>query len=183
VVIGPAKSRSFKVVDTADGCDYLVGTGASAPEQADRLGVPLVWDGESPAPGVSVWGANPSGLTLALAARETDPRLVAMAHPEAKGGTDHSARFPDPIGLLDVADTTYGGHRLAVGESPNEFCACLAIGASRKVTIVDDGAFLSGIALAAAVAVGSEEPTAVWDRALPYLQTATAMGLVMAEEG
>lgn len=179
VVIGPAKSKNFKVVDTAEGCDLLIGTGASAPEQAARLGVPLIWDGESAADGVAVWGANPSGLTLALAARETDPQLVAIAQPGAAGGSDHVARFPDPIGVLDVADTTYAGQRLAVGRSPNDFCACLAVGAARKVTIVDDGAFLAGIALAAGIAV---EAGPVWDSALPYLQTAMAMGLVMAED-
>lgn len=179
VVIGPAKSKNFKVVDTAEGCDLLIGTGASAPEQAARLGVPLIWDGESAADAVAVWGANPSGLTLALAARETDPQLVAIAQPGAAGGSDHVARFPDPIGVLDVADTTYAGQRLAVGRSPNDFCACLAVGAARKVTIVDDGAFLAGIALAAGIAV---EAGPVWDSALPYLQTAMAMGLVMAED-
>lgn len=178
-VIGPAKSKNFKVVDTAEGCDLLIGTGASAPEQAARLGVPLIWDGESAADAVAVWGANPSGLTLALAARETDPQLVAIAQPGAAGGSDHVARFPDPIGVLDVADTTYAGQRLAVGRSPNDFCACLAVGAARKVTIVDDGAFLAGIALAAGIAV---EAGPVWDSALPYLQTAMAMGLVMAED-
>lgn len=182
VVIGPAKSKNFKVVDTGDDCDYLVGTGSSAPGRAARLGVPLIWDGETKAEGVAVWGASPSGLTLALAARETDPQLVAMAHPDVEDGNDHMARFPDPIGVLDVADSTYAGHRLALGRSPNEFCACLAIGASRKVTIVDDGAFLAGIALAAAIEVTDEEPAPVWDRALPYLRVATAMGLVMAED-
>jgi hypothetical protein len=183
VVIGPAKSKSFRVVETAEDCDLLIGTGESAPKQASGLGIPLIWDGESPAAGVTVWGANPSGMTLALAARETDPRLVAMAHPEAAGGSDHAARFPDPIGVLDVADTSYAGHRLAVGRSPTEFCACLAVGATRKVTIVDDGAFLSGIALAAGFETAGDEPVAVWDEALPYLQCAMAMGLVMAEEG
>jgi hypothetical protein len=57
----------------------------------------------------------------------------------------------------------------------------LVEGAQRKVTIVDDGDFLSGIALAAAVMVAGAEPAPVWDRALDYLQAATAMGLVMAE--
>ncbi len=183
VVIGPARSKSFKVVETADDCDLLIGTGDSAPKEARKLDVPLVWDGDSPVEGVAVWGANPSGMTLALAARETDPRLVAMAHPEAAGGSDHVARFPDPIGTLDVADTTYSGQRLSVGRSPNEFCACLAVGAARKVTIVDNGDFLSGIALAAGVEVAGEEPLAVWDEALVYLQCATTMGLVMAEDG
>lgn len=183
VVIGPAKSRNFAVVDNVEGIDLLVGTGRQAPATARRLGVPLLWDGQSNVEGVAVWGASSQGLTVALASRETDPRLVATAHPDLRGGADHKARFPDPLGTLDVADTVYGGHRLAVAQSPNEFAACLAIGASRRVTIVDDGAFLSGVALAAAVDVATGEPRAVWEDALTYLNTATAMGLVMAEDG
>jgi hypothetical protein len=50
------------------------------------------------------------------------------------------------------------------------------------VTIVDDGAFMSGIALAAAIDVIDGSPAAVWDRALPYLQAASTMGLVMADD-
>jgi len=182
VVIGPAKSKNFKVVETADECDLLVGAGAKAPAAARRLGAPLVWDGESAASGVSVWGASPQGLTLALASRETDPRLVALAHPAVRKGSDHKARFPDPLGKLETADSVYGDRHLAVARSPNQFAACLAIGADRRVTIVDDGAFLSGVALGAGVAAVGESPKPVWAAALAYLRTATEMGLVMAED-
>jgi len=41
---------------------------------------------------------------------------------------------------------------------------------------------MSGISLAAAVAIADDNPKAVWDDALPYLRAATAMGLVMAED-
>lgn len=182
VVIGPAKSKSFVVTDTAEGCDLLVGTGPDAPARARRHGVPLLWDGDTASEGVAVWGANPSGLTLALASRETDPRLVAVAHPELHGGSDHQARFPDPLGSLGVADTTYAGHRLAQAKSPNEFAACLAVGAGRRVTIIDHADFLSGIALAAAADIAEEGTKPVWDTALDYLRTAVDMGLVMAED-
>lgn len=182
VVIGSARSKSFPVVESAQGCDFLIGSGPDAPKRAADHGVPLVWDGESYAPGVHVWGGSPQGLTLAMASRESDPRLVAVAHPSLEGGRDHRARFPDPIGRLDVADTTYAGHRLATAKSPNEFAACLAIGADRRVTIIDDGLFISGIALAAAVALLGEEPRPVWESALPYLQAVTKLGLVMAED-
>jgi hypothetical protein len=50
------------------------------------------------------------------------------------------------------------------------------------VTIVDDAAFLSGIALAAGIAALNGGPAPVWDRSLPYLQAASAMGLVMADD-
>ncbi len=182
VVIGPARSKSFEVVESATGCDFLIGSGPDAPGRAEEHGVPLLWNGETGEPGSRVWGAGPEGLTLALASRESDPRLVAVAHPSLDGGKDHRARFPDPIGRLDVADTTYAGQRLAIAKSPNSFAACLAIGADRRVTIIDDGLFISGIALAASIAVVDTEPGPVWENALAYLQAATKMGLVMAED-
>lgn len=181
VVVGPARSKSFEVVESAEGCDLLVGSGPDAPKRASKHGVQLLWDGASSEESVRVWGASPQGLTLAMASRESDPRLVAVAHPNIDGGRDHRARFPDPIGTLDVADGTYAGHRLGAAASPSPFAACLAIGADRRVTMIDDGDFLSGIALAAAVAVADGDPMPVWEAALPYLQTATEMGLVMAE--
>lgn len=182
VVIGPARSKSFEVVDTADGCDFLVGSGSDAPKRAREHGIALLWDGAAPEEGVAVWGASPHGLTLSMASRESDPRLIALAHPEVEGGKDHRARFPDPIGRLDVADSEYAGMRLATATSPNEFAACLAIGADRRVTIIDHGRFLSGVALAASAAIADEGPKPVWDAALPYLRTAAQMGLVMAED-
>jgi hypothetical protein len=184
VVIGPAKSKSFEVVDTAEGCDYLVGSGSSAPGLASKHGVPLVWDGDEPAEGVAVWGASPVGLAIALATREPDPRLVAVAHPAIDGdGSTRTTRFPDPVGRLGVRDVQVGGRPVALAASTNEFAACLAVGASRRVTVVDDGDFLSGVALAAGVAVADDTPAPVWERALPYLEAVTEMGLVMAESG
>lgn len=182
VVIGPARSKSFEVVDTVEGCDYLLGSGSDAPKRASKLGVPLIWDGEGPAGEAHIWGASPQGLTLALASREEDLRLVAVAHPDLESGKDHKARFPDPIGKLEISDSTYGGQRLAVAESPNQFAACLAIGRDRRVTIIDDGDFLSGVALAAGAAIAADGPRPVWEEGLAYLQAATAMGLVMAED-
>ncbi|MEA1903147.1 MAG: hypothetical protein U9N56_06445 [Actinomycetota bacterium] len=182
VVIGPARSRNFEVVENAEACDFLIGSGDSAPKTAVTQDVPLIWDGDSPPPGVAVWGANARGLTLALASRESDPRLVATAHPTLGNGGDHQARFPDPLGRLQVTDTEYGGQQLAIARSPNEFAACLAVGASRRVTIIDDGDFLSGVALAAGVDIADGTPKPVWEAALRYLESAMAMGLVMAED-
>lgn len=182
MVVGPARSRSFRVVPDAAGCDILIGSGTEAPARARRLGVPLVWDGDAPADGVAVWGASPIGLALALAAREPDPRIVAVAHPDLDEGFDHQVRFPDPIGGAKAADASFGGRHVALAKSPDKFAACLAVGAERRVTIVDDGAFMSGIALAAGIDAVGETPVAVWDRALDYLHAATTMGLVMAED-
>ena len=182
VVIGPARSKSFEVVDDAGSCDYLIGSGDDAPAIARSHGVPLLWDGEAQEDGVAVFGASPQGLTLALASRESDPQLVALAHPTLAEGKDHRARFPDPIGRIEVANSTYSGQRIALGRSPNEFSACLAIGARRRVTIIDDGLFMSGIALASSIASAVANPGPVWDSALPYLETTTELGLVMAED-
>ncbi len=182
VVIGPARSKSFAVVPDAQGCDYLVGTGEQAPERAREHGVPLIWDGERLEPGVEVYGASPQGLTLAMASREPDPQLVAVAHPALEAGRDHRAQFPAPVGSVGVADTSFAGKRLAAGRSPNSYAACLSVGAGRNVTIIDHGAFMSGISLAAGVSVANGEGRAVWDDALHYLNAVTDMGLVMAEE-
>lgn len=182
VVVGPARSRSFRVVPDASECDVLIGSGAEAAIRARKLEVPLIWDGDEPAEGVAVWGASPVGLALALAAREPDPRIVAVAHPDLDEGFDHQVRFPDPVGAVKVADATFGGRHVALAHSPDRFAACLAVGSERGVTIVDDGAFMSGIALAAAIDIVGDEPGAVWHGALIYLQTAAAMGLVMAED-
>ena len=182
VVVGPARSRTFRVVPDADDCDVLVGSGAEAPGRAQSLGVPLIWDGEDPTDGAAVWGASPTGLSLALAAREPDPRIVALAHPDLDEGSDHRVRFPDPIGAVKAAETSYGGRRIALARSPDRFAACLAVGAERRVAVVDDGDFMSGIALAAGIDLVGEGSVAVWEAALAYLQTAMAMGLVMAED-
>jgi hypothetical protein len=182
VVIGPATSKTFPVVPDASGCDLLIGTGAESPVRARSLGVPLVWDGETPEDGVIVHGASPQGLALAVAARESDPRLVALAHPDLQEGTGGRADFPHPVGRLAVSDRAYGGRRLAEGRSTNGYAAALTVGRLRRVAVVDDARFLSGVALAAGVAVVEDEPVAAWDSALTYLRAATGMGLVMAEE-
>ena len=182
VVVGPARSRSFRVVPDASECDLLIGSGDAAPARARKFGVPLLWDGDNPAEGVIVWGASPVGLALALGAREPDPRIIAVAHPDLEEGFDHQVRFPDPVGPAKVADTTFGGKHVALAKSPDRFAACLAVGSERQVTIVDDGTFMSGIALAAAIDIVGEEPAPVWDSALAYLQAVAVMGLVMAED-
>lgn len=182
VVVGPARSRSFRVVPDASELDLLIGSGEAAPDRARKLGVRLLWDGDNPAEGVVVWGASPVGLALALGAREPDPRIIAVAHPDLDEGFDHQVRFPDPVGPAKAADATFGRKHVALAQSPDRFAACLAVGSERQVTIVDDGAFMSGIALAAAIDIVAEEPAPVWESALVYLQAAAAMGLVMAED-
>lgn len=179
VVIGTATSKNFRVVPDAEGCDVLVGTGTKAPGQAREHGLPLIWDGETPEPGVSVFGASLQGLVLALAAREPDPRIVAVAHPEIEAGDGRKVRFPDPVGPVAVTDSIYAGKHVATGKADDGFSACLAVGGERSVTIVDHSEFMSAIALAAGIDIINETPGPVWDHALTYLNTATEMGLVM----
>ncbi len=182
VVIGPATSNSFRVVRDAAECDLLIGTGKTAPGRARDLGVRLIWDGETPEEGVAVYGASPQGLALAVAARESDPQLVAVAHPNLSDGRHQKVRFPDPVGVAGVVDGMYSKRRVALGRSANQFAAVLTRGVARRVAIVDDAAFMSGIALAAGWAVAEPVATVpVWDDALTYLKATTAMGLVMAE--
>lgn len=182
VVLGPATSKSFEVVESAIGCDYLVGSGPTAVEAARRHGVPLIWDGPAAEDGVAVRGASPTGFALAMAAREPDPRLVAVAHPDLAVDTfDRTTRFPQPVGRVGVRETHLDGRPVAEARSPNEFAACLAVGVKRQVTVVDHGHFLSGVALAAGIAVANGGTTAVWEDALPYLEAAAEMGLVMAQ--
>jgi hypothetical protein len=170
------------VVDQPTGCDLLVGTGAGAPRLATRHGLPLVWDGERPDQGVVVWAASPVGVALALADREPDPRLVAVAHPQIEEtSTTRSTRFPDPVGRLGVRDVDIGGRPVALAHSPNEYAACLAVGAERRVAVVDHGDFMAGVALGAGAIVAGDDPAPVWARSLPYLEAITAMGLVMAQ--
>lgn len=181
VVFSPATSKAFRVVQNASGVDYAFGTGPVAPERARRLEVPLIWDGEAAEDGVVVHGASARGLALAVAARESDPQLVAVAHPDLEGGNHQKIRFPDPVGRRPARDDLYSGRRVATAHSDNQFAAVLTNGVARRVAIVDDASFMDGIALAAAIGAIDDEPVAVWDSALAYLRTATEMGLTMAE--
>lgn len=182
VVIGPARSKSFKVVDDASGCDVLVGSGPKAPALARKHGLPLVWDGTGPKTGVRVWGADPAGITISLSIGESDRRLVAVAHPEiSSNGEDRRVRFPAPVGLTMVRDTSVDGQPLAVGRSKNEYASSYVVAGSRTLTILEDGKFMGGVALAAGVSVLSDTPRPVWDAPETYLSTVFSMGLVLAE--
>ena len=181
VVVGPAKSRSFRVVDDPTGCDVLVGSGPGAPGRARSFGIPLIWDGGKHKRGVAVWGASLAGLATAMASRERKVDLVAVAHPDEPAGRGRSIRFARPVGATQTDVRRLGDRQIHVGRSYNEFGACLVATKRRNVTIVDRAAFLSGIALAAGAASFGGGQAAVWDDGLRYLETAVGMGLVMAE--
>jgi hypothetical protein len=181
VVVGPARSRDYRVVDDASGCDLLVGTGSEAPARARELGVPLIWDSATPEEGVLVWGASPVGLALAVAAREPVPTLTAIAHPELEERGEQRIRFPAPVGRTQVGDIELAGRTVSAGRSTVAYASVIVESPARSVTITDEGAFMAGITLAAGVAVVDGTPRPVWEDALAYLKVATEMGLVMAE--
>lgn len=186
VVIGPATSNNFKVVKNPAGLDVLVGSGPEAPKQALRHGLPLIWDGDTRSEGVAVWGASIVGMAAAIGARQRKPALIAAAHPDAPVGNGQSVRFARPVGATQVSAVDLGSRNGAspaveLGKSYNDYGACVVQTKKRQVTVVDVATFLSGIALAAGVAAYKATPAPVWDRALPYLEMAHAMGLVMAE--
>ncbi len=181
VVVGPAKSSNFEVVDDAAGINVLIGSGRSAPRRARELGLPLVWDGEKAVDGVAVWGASISGLGISMASRQRGAAVAAVAHPDLPQGDGQSVRFPRPVGATQVTKGTLEGQEILAGKSYNEYAACLIKTKRRDLTIVDRSAYLSGIALAAGIAVFGSGQRPVWAEALKYLETATGMGLVMAE--
>jgi hypothetical protein len=181
VVIGPARSRDYRVIDDASGCDLIIGTGPEAPARARDLGIPLVWDGAAPEEGVAVWGASPVGLARAVASRETTPTLTAVAHPDLEERSEQRMRFPSPVGRIQVGDIELGGMTISVGKSTVPFASLIVESPARVVTITEEGPFMAGIALAAGVAIATGAQSPVWDDALAYLEVAAEMGLVMAE--
>ncbi len=182
VILGPASSRFYEVVTDPRRCDLLVVAGPDAPGRYADTGVPMVWDGDGPHPGVSVWGASVAGLALSLATREQEPATAAFASPDIIEAREERIRFPEPIGMIGVAEVDLAGRSLMGGRSGGEYAAALASSDSRRVAIVDEAAFMAGIALAAGVMVAGEEPLPVWAEALGYLQAAAELGLVMAED-
>lgn len=180
VVVGPAKSRSFKVVDNPNGCDVLVGSGPSAPDQARGFDLPLIWDGDRPTKGVAVWGASAAGLAIAMSKRESKVSTIAYAHPNAPGGANRSVRFAKPVGAVHVDELSVDGRTIWRGKSYNEYAGCLVVSRARSVTIIDKADFLSGVALAAGITGIGSDPRPAWEASLLYLETATQMGLVIA---
>lgn len=181
VVLGPASSRFYEVVADPTGCDVLVVSGPDDPARFAASGVPMIWDGLEPRPGVSVWGACPAGLAMALAIREGEPAVASVAAPDLDESRSPRVRFPEPIGLVGVAEVDLDGRPLMQGRTSSAHTGVMAAGGPRKVAIVDEAAFMSGVALAAGALVAGDSPGPVWADALGYLEAAAEMGLVMAE--
>lgn len=181
VVLGPATSHNFRVVQSAAGLDVLVGSGPQAPTEARKHNLPLIWDGNEPSDGVAIWGASLIGLAAAIAKRQRNTTVVAAAHPDAVQASGASIRFAKPVGATQVDLIPLDGISVGLGKSYNDYAACLVTTKKRQITVVDRALFIQGIALAAGLAVFGNGLRPVWDEPLKYLETATGMGLQMAQ--
>ena len=181
-LLAPARSSHFPTVEDPDGFDVVVGTDGARRVGIDTGGTVATTEPGLSTPGLS--GATVAGLALALAVGVDDLEEVAVALPGQPAG-DRRVVFPSPIdGRMAVSDSM-DGHTLLVAEGPGPLGAALVSGGARQRVIVDDHAFLSAVALAAAAGVivedGMTESAPVWTRAQDYLRVAVEMGLVVGE--
>ncbi|MFP3915198.1 MAG: hypothetical protein ACLFWM_10005 [Actinomycetota bacterium] len=182
VLLAPATSRQFDVVDSPAGCRAVVGT-ERALRAAQSAGLPAVTAGDTDGlPGVA-WASLP-GLALALAAALEGVDTVAVALPGEPEGS-REVVFPSPIDARRVRPEAVDSHTVWMGGGDGSLAAALSLGGEHDRVILDDHLFMSAIALAAGAVLLVEDQTpgrvAVWERSEPYLRAVTDMGLVLAE--
>lgn len=182
VLLSPATSSQFQVVDTPAGCAAVFGT-VHAARVASEVGLPaVVTNNGDPGPGLH-W-ASLEGLALALSAEMEEAQTVAVAVPGDAGGED-TIVFPSPIDGRSAYQKAVGPRSVYVAGTEGPLAAALAIGRDRHRVILDDHHFMQAIALAAAVGILMEDPITVpmpvWERSGLYLRTAAEMGLVIGE--
>lgn len=182
-LLAPAKSASFPTVEDAGDSDVVVGPGEDARHAAEAAGKPVVVS-EMVLGGPGIYGASLRGLALALTSGLGVPTTVALATAGPPGG-GRDVTFPSPIGRRSAAEEIVEGHHILVARGAGTFEAVYAAGPHLHRTIVDEGLFMAGIALAAGVALMREPPPSpaepVWRWADAYLRTVVAMGLVVGE--
>lgn len=182
VLLAPANSSQFEVVDTPEGCVAVFGAGTAVRVAAASRLPAVTTAGLEGQPGVA-W-ASIQGLALALASDLDSIRRVAAAIPGEPGG-DETVVFPSPIDGRLAMDEKVDSRHLLVARGEGSLASALALGGNRHRAIMDDHRFMEAIALAAGVGVlGEGELTGavpVWERSGPYLQTAAEMGLVIGE--
>lgn len=181
-VLGPTKSNSFPTVDKPDGWDVVVGR-KNAADAGRRSGVvAAVTDDLVAQPGISL--GSPFGLVLALAVGVEMVETLAVALP-GNPGSGEQIVFPSPIDGRPAVAERHGGHAIQVGRGAEPLTAVMVLGAERHRVVLDDSKFLAGVALAAAAVVATttrpDRPVPAWSHAGLFLDTATAMGLVLAE--
>lgn len=182
VLLAPANSSQFEVVDTPEGCVAVFGAGTAVRVAAASRLPAVTTAGLEGQPGVA-W-ASIQGLALALASDLDSIRRVAAAIPGEPGG-DETVVFPSPIDGRHAMDEKVDSRHLLVARGEGSLASALALGGDRHRAIMDDHRFMEAIALAAGVGVLGEgeltEAVPVWERSGPYLQTAAEMGLVIGE--
>lgn len=182
VLLAPATSTQFKVVETPDGCAAVFGAD-KASRTAAEAGLPSVLTNDTDDRSGLRW-ASIEGLALALAADMDDLHTVAIAVPADAGGTD-TVVFPSPIDGRSAEERQMGGRSIFVAGVDGPLASALAFGLNRHRVVMDDHRFMEAIALAAGVGILMEDGIAgsvpVWERSGPYLRAATDMGLVIGE--
>lgn len=178
-VLAPATSKHFRVVDGPHGYDVVVGRWKSP----QGHGLPTVVPDED-LDTYGIYGGSLFGLVLALAVGLNGVDTMAAALPGDTAG-DTTIVFPSPIDGRSATLERFGGHPIQVARGESPLGAAMVTSPSRHRVIVDNHAFLEGIALAAAAALlatgVSDTPTPVWTMAEPYLRAAVDMGLVIGE--
>lgn len=181
-VLSPAENTHFATVETPDGFDLVVGTNRAAAVAAEA-DLPVAVTGELDDQ-AGVFLGSLSGLALALAVGVDDVETVAVARPGEAGG-DVSLVFPSPIDSRRAKVSRVDGHELHVAGGDGPLGAAMVLGGNRHRVIVDDHAFMAGIALAGAAVVALAHPVdraiPVWTRATDYLRAVAEMGLVIGE--
>ncbi|CAN5872240.1 hypothetical protein BH23ACT5_BH23ACT5_06950 [soil metagenome] len=178
-VLAPATSKHFRVVEDPHGYDVVVGRWESPHDH----GLPTVVPDEDLGT-AGVYGGSILGLVLALAVGLDGVDTMAAALPGDSAG-DTKIVFPSPIDGRSATVERFGGHPVHVARGEGPLGAAMVTSPSRDRVIVDNHAFLEGIALAAAASLlateGRDTPTPVWTMAERYLRAAVDMGLVIGE--
>lgn len=179
-LLAPTTSRQFQTVESALGFDAVVGAGKAA-SIADRAGIPAIVTGALHAqPGVA-W-ASVEGVAFALLEGDAGRPAVAI---EGEPGGETPIVFPSPIDSRTAEEEFIDGRSLLVARGAGPLAAAMVLEPNRHRVILDDQAFLRGVALAAGVGLlldgPVDVPVPVWERAAAYLKTASDMGLVIGE--
>lgn len=182
VLLAPAQSSQFEVVDTPEGCVAVFGAGTAVRVAAASHLPAVTTTGLDGGPGVA-W-ASIQGLALALGSDLDSIGCIAAAIPGEPGG-EETVVFPSPIDGRQAVEEKVDSRSVLVARGEGALASALALGGDRHRAIMDDHLFMEAIALAAGVGVlGEGEVTGavpVWERSGPYLRTATEMGLVIGE--
>lgn len=179
-LLAPTTSKQFETVESAAGFDAVVGAGKAA-STAARAGIAAIVTGALQGQTGVAW-ASVEGVAFALL--EGDAATTAIAI-EGEPGGETPIVFPSPIDSRMAEEAIVDGRSLLVARGPGPLAAAMVLEPNRHRVVLDDEAFLRGVALAAGVGIlldgPVDGPVPVWERAAAYLKTASEMGLVVGE--